>query len=154
MSVDELNRIINYIVAKSLELLKKYINEKIELEYVAIFSQNKDEYDNLLNLTTSLGRIVDKTPTGPIFKFNNPPQTIAGKPKLLKIRISDKTRPQRGDVDFNTNYEQFKEKYLDNGRFKLAKSWDGHEMVELRDENYDVLIYFSMMPLSKSLGVF
>lgn len=55
--------------------------------------------------------------------------------------------------DFNTDYDNFKKKYLDNKRFKLTKSWDGFEMIELGDEEFDVLVYFSINPLSKKLGV-
>lgn len=153
MTIGDFNRIIDYIVQKCVDLKNKYIEEKLEIDYVCIFSQTQEEYNQFLDLASSLGKIVHETKTGPIFKFNSPPQTIAGKPKLLKIRIPDPTRPQRGDVDFNTDYEKFKKKYLDNKKVKLTKSWDGFEMIELRDEKFDVLVYFSISPLSKNLGV-
>lgn len=152
MKIGEFNKIIDYIAHKCVELKNKYVEEEMDIDYVCIFCQNKDEYNEFIKLAKSIGTIVDKTKTGPVFKFNNPPQTVAGNPKLLKIRIPDPTRPQRGDVDFNSNYENFKKKYLDNSRFKLVKSSDGFEMIELRDENYDVLVYFSIIPLSKTLG--
>lgn len=153
MTVDNFNRIIDYIVEKCVDLKNKYVEEELEIDYICIFSQNQEEYDQFLELASSIGEIVDETKTGPVFNFNSPPQTLAGIPKLLKIRIPDPTRPQRGDVDFNTDYDNFKRKYLDNKSFKLTKSWDGFEMIELRDENYDVLVYFSMIPLSRTLGV-
>lgn len=151
--MNEFNKVINYIVNSCVKLKDKYIKEEMDIDYVCIFSQSQEEYDQFIKFASELGEIVDETKTGPVFKFNSPPQTIAGKPKLLKIRIPDPTRPQRGDVDFNSNYEQFKNKYLDNRRFKLVKSWDGYEMIELRDDNFDVLVYFSMIPISQSLGV-
>lgn len=147
------NKTIVYVVQKCVELKNKYVEELMDIDYVCIFSHSEDEYNNLINLARAIGIVVDETKTGPVFKFNNPPQTVAGKPKLLKIRIPDPTRPQRGDVDFNSDYERFKNKYLDNEGFKLVKSWDGHEMVELRDDNFDVLVYFSQIPLSRDLGV-
>lgn len=153
MKIDEFNKVINHIVEKCVELKNKYVQEDLEIDYICIFSQNQEEYDQFLKLASSLGEIVDQTKTGPVFKFNSPPQTIEGKPKLLKIRIPDPTRPQRGDVDFNSDYENFKQKYLDGKRFNLVKSWDGFEMIELRDENFNVLVYFSIRPLSKKLGV-
>ena len=153
MDSKELNSIINYIVKKCVELKSKYVQEEMDVDYVCIFSQDQEEYDEFIKFAGELGSIADQTKTGPVYKFNNPPLTIAGKPKLLKIRIPDPTRPQRGDVDFNSNYKEFKKKYLDNNRFKLVKSWDGHEMIELRDNESDVLVYFSQIPLSKSLGI-
>lgn len=153
MKIGEFNKIIDYIVHKCVELKNKYVDEEMMIDYVCIFSQNQEEYDQFLKFARDLGEIADQTKTGPIFKFNNPPQTIVGKPKLLKIRIPDPTRPQRGDVDFNSDYESFKKKYLDDNKFKLVKSWDGFEMVELRDKEFDVLVYFSISPLSKKLGV-
>lgn len=153
MTLAELDKIIEHIVKNCLKLREKYVSEEMDIDYICIFSQGESEYKELLNSAKSIGTIVDETKTGPVFKFNNPLKTIAGVPKLLKIRIPDPTRLQRGDVDFNSNYEQFKNKYFDNRRFKLVKSWDGHEMIELRDDNFDVLVYFSMIPLSQSLGV-
>lgn len=153
MTIEEFNKVIDYIVKRCFELKNKYVQEEIEIDYICIFSQSNQEYTQFLKFARELGKIVDETKTGPVFKFNSPPQTIVGKPKLLKIRIPDPTRPQRGDVDFNTDYDNFKKKYLDNKRFKLVKSWDGFEMIELRDEEFDVLVYFSISPLSKKLGV-
>lgn len=152
MSIDEFNEIIDYIVQECVILKRKYVEEKLEIDYICIFSQSQEEYDQFLKFAPSLGVIVDQTKTGPVFKFNSPPQTIAGKPRLLKVRIPDKTRPQRGDVDFNTDYEKFKIKYLDNKRFTLVKR-ENFEMIELRDEKFDVLVYFSSIPQSKLLGV-
>lgn len=153
MTSGDFNRIIDYIVEKCVDLKNKYVENELEIDYVCIFSQSQEEYDRFKSFASSLGEIAEETKTGPVFKFNSPPQTIAGKPKLFKIRIPDKTRPQRGDVDFNTDYEKFKAKYLDNKRFKLTKSWDGFEMIELWDEDFDVLVYFSISPLSKKLGI-
>lgn len=152
MKTDELKSIINYIIEKCVLLKNKYVSEQMGIDYICIFSQSESEYKELLKLTKSIGTIVDDTKTGPVFKFNNPPQTIAGKPKVLKIRIPDTTRPQRGDVDFNSNYKEFKQKYFDNKRLTLIKR-EKFEMLELRDDRFDVLVYFSSIPQSKLLGV-
>lgn len=152
MTNKDFNKIIDYIVKRCVELKNKYVEEEVEIEYLAIFSQNQEEYNQFLTLALSIGEIVDQTPTGPVFKFNFPPQTIAGKPKLIKIRIPDNARPQRGDVDFNTNYQEFKQKYLDNKRFALIER-EKFEMIELKDDKFDVLVYFSSIPQSKLLEV-
>lgn len=121
MKLHDFNKIINHIIVNCVELKNKYVEEKLNIDYICIFSQTEEEHDQLLKLASSLGTVVEQTKTGSVFKFNSPPQTVVGRPKLLKVRIPDKTRPQRGDVDFNSNYEQFKAKYLDNEKFKLAK---------------------------------
>lgn len=73
-------------------------------------------------------------------------------PEVPKVRKPDKTRLQRGDGDFNTDYEMFKRKYLDNKNFTLIKRV-GSEMIELKDNQFDVLAYFSNIPTSKQLGI-
>ena len=153
MIAEEFNNIISYIVQRCTELKDKYIDEKnLEIDYICIFSHTQQEYNELFEQAEKIGKIVDKTPTGPVFAFNFPSRTIAGSPKLLKVRKPDETRPQRGDVDFNTDYENFKKKYLDNKRFTLIKRGK-LEMIELKDNNFDVLVYFSSIPLSKQLRV-
>lgn len=92
------------------------------------------------------------SPTGPVYKFREKPNTIAGRPVLLRIRHPDKTRPERGDTDFNTNYPVFKKKYLGNPYFKLIERED-YEMIELVNTEFDVRVYFSGTPLSKTLGI-
>lgn len=153
MISEDFNKIIDYIVKECIKLKDKYIQEKnLKVDYVCIFSHSVEEYNGLLRYAEKVGKVVDETPTGPVFAFTIPPETIAGRPKLLKIRKSDETRPQRGDVDFNTSYEGFKKKYLDDKQFTLIKR-EGFEMIELKDSVFDVLVYFSNIPLSKQLGV-
>ncbi|MDO8621037.1 MAG: hypothetical protein Q7R31_02035 [Candidatus Levybacteria bacterium] len=152
MTTEEFNNIISYIVENCAELKNKYINENLEIDYICIFSHTQQEYNELLKQAGKIGKIADETPTGPVFEFNSPPKTIIGNPKLLKIRKPDETRPQRGNVDFNSDYENFKKKHLDGRRFTLIKR-ENFEMLELRDDAFDVLVYFSSSPLSKQLGV-
>lgn len=152
MNSNDINRSIHYIVEKCRDLKNKYIDEDFEIDYVCIFSHSQDEYSELIKQASLLGRIVDNTKTGPVFKFNRPPETILEKPKVIKIRFPDKTRPERGDVDFTTDYQRFKSKYVDNNGFKLIKR-DKFEMLELKDDKFDVLVYFSSIPPSKLLGI-
>lgn len=153
MTIDDINNIINYLIQECIKLKNKYVEEKdLIADYVCIFTHSQDEYNELIKLAERIGKLADDTPTGPVYAFINPPETIAGKLKLLKIRKPDATRPQRGDVDFNTDYEVFKKKYLDNKLFTLIKR-ENFEMIELKDNNLDVLVYFSSIPPSKQLGV-
>jgi hypothetical protein len=153
MSLEDLNKVITYIVDECVKLKDKYVAERdLIVDYVCIFTHSQNEYNELIQLAEQIGRLVDDTKTGPVYSFNNPPETIAGKPKLLKIRKPDETRLQRGDVDFKTDYSSFKEKYLDNNRFTLIKR-ENSEMIELKDDDFDALAYFSNIPTSKRLGI-
>lgn len=153
METLEFNEIIKYIVEKCIALKDKYTEEKnLEIDYICIFSHNHEEYLELIKIASGLGKIVDDTKTGPVFKFNIPFQTITGKAKVLKIRLPDKSKTERGDVDFITNYEPFKKKYLGNKNFSLIKR-ESFEMLELKDSSFDVLVYFSSTPPSKLLGI-
>ncbi|MBI5635563.1 hypothetical protein HY993_01220 [Candidatus Micrarchaeota archaeon] len=78
---------------------------------------------------------------------------MSGPFKILKIRKPDKTRPERGDADFNiANYEDFKKKYLPLEGFKLIVRED-HKMIELTEEGADVRVYFSNPHIDKVLGI-
>jgi|SRR3989344_2403598 len=148
MTSSEFFKIIKYITQNCRDLKNKYISEDLKINYVCIFSQSQKEFDELLKSASSIGELAEQTKTGPVFKFNNPPDTIIGRPKVLKIRIPDNSRPERGDVDFNTDYENFKKKYFDDKRFKLIKR-ENFEMLELKDPNFDALVYFSSTPASQ-----
>ena len=71
---------------------------------------------------------------------------------MFKIRQPDETRPEQGDVDFISDYRQFKSKYLDNKRFTLIKR-EKFEMIELKDSDFDVRVYFSSISPSKLRGI-
>jgi len=145
---------VNYIVNETIQLNNKYTSEtNAPIDWVAIFSQNASEYESFLKETKRIGKIVKDTPTGPIFKLGSPIKTKAGEIFIIKIRKPDKTRPQRGDADFRIdNYKEFKEKYLSDQHFSLIERKD-YQMLELKDSDFDVLVYFSNPPISKVLGL-
>lgn len=153
MTAQDFTNIIDYILKQCVALKNQYVEDKdLKADYICIFSHNNEEYLEFLEQARSLGRVVEETPTGPVFAFNVLIETIAGKPKMLKIRKPDESRPQKGDVDFNTDYKLFKKKYFDGKKFTLIER-ENFEMLELRDDAFDVLVYFSSTPLSKQLGV-
>lgn len=153
MTQKKFNHIIKYIVEKCVNLKNRYVKESnLDIDYVCIFSHTQKEYTKLLHYATLAGKKVAETKTGPVFRFYISPKTVAGKPKVLKIRKPDENRRERGDVDFTTDYLTFKDTYLDNKKFTLITR-KNFEMIELHDENYDVLVYFSSIPPSKLLNV-
>ena len=148
-----MKNIVKEIVIKSTILKDKYTNQKsAKVSYVAIFCQNNDEFNDFTKIVKIFSTIINETPTG--IHYRIPPlDTISGKLEILKIRIPDKTRLERGDADYNiNNFEKFKKKYLHLKGFKLIER-PNHEMVELMESDVDVRVYFSNPHVDKLLGI-
>jgi hypothetical protein len=113
METDKLENIIQEIVKQARDLKNKHTQEKsAPINYACIFSQNESEYHELLLATDAIGKIIEKTPSGPLFQIR-PILTVAGQLKLLKIRAPDTTRTEKGDADFTVlDYQSFKKKHL------------------------------------------
>lgn len=153
MTTSDLKSLIQEIVEKGRELKDRHTSEKnAHVNYACIFAQNQDEYDTLLATTQKMGRIIQETPTGPLFHIN-PLDTAGGKLRLLKIRVPAKTHPDRGDADFTVeDYATFKKTSLAKSGFKLIERSD-IEMIELMDPLFKVRAYFSHPPLDEQLGL-
>lgn len=153
MTKEELEKMIQLIVSQAKELKNKHIGgDESPVNYVAIFSQNDEEYKNLLEAVKIIGDTVLETETGPLFKII-PLNTAAGALKLVKIRKPDKSRPERGDADFTVDdYSKFKKEFLDKEGFKLIKR-ENFEMIELVDSEFNVRAYFSNPSLDKQLKI-
>lgn len=153
MDTEDLKNRVKNIVEKATALKNKHTGKKITpVNYACIFSQNKEEYSNLLDVTHKIGTVIKETPTGPLFHIE-PLQTISGVLKLLKIRMPDPTRPELGDADFTvSDFLEFKKKYLSESGFKLIKKED-FVMIELMDSDFDVRVYFSNPPLDVQFGI-
>lgn len=149
-----LQKTVDYIANETIQFKNKYTDEiSAQIDWVAVFSQNASGYGRFLKETKSMGKIVEDTSTGPIFKLDSPIKTKAGELFIIKIRKPDKTRPQRGDADFRIdNYKEFKEKYFSDKHFSLIERKD-YQMLELKDSDFDVLVYFSNPPISEVLGL-
>lgn len=153
MSRKELEKVINYIVKQGLFALKSNANERnVLVNYVAIFSKNKNEYQNIKSILEGLGKEVDRenAKTGRTFLLSESIRTPAGDLRLVKIRKPDATRPQRGAPDFKIqNYQKFKKNNLQSsGNFTLMTRKD-YEMIELK--GIDVLVYIPSQTLSRRL---
>ncbi len=153
MNTENLKIKVKNIVEKAATLKNKHINNKnTPVNYACIFSQNKEEYNKLLETTQKIGEIIKETPTGPLFQIKSL-ETVSGILKLLKIRIPDPTRPELGDADFTiSNFPEFEKKYLSKNNFKLIQR-NNFKMIELMDSNFDVRAYFSNPPLDKQLNI-
>jgi len=151
MKLEELKALVQDIVSKAAELKNIYTDEKQALvNYACIFCHSEEEYNELVSLVGTMGEVIKDTHNGPLFHIEDL-GTVSGKLKLLKIRMPDSTRPERGDADFTvSNYKLFKEKSLSQPQFKLIDR--GYmEMIELMDPRFDVRVYFSNPPLDLQL---
>lgn len=153
MDQEGVKNLVKEIVKKACFLKDKYTDQKeAPVSYVAIFCQNDEEYEEFTEIVKTFSSVINETPTGFHYKIN-PLDTVSGPFKILKIRKPDKTRPERGDADFNvTNYEEFKKKHLSLEGFKLIERKD-HEMIELMEKGADVRVYFSNPPVDELLGI-
>lgn len=150
-----IKEIIEYIVPKTLELNRLYLpNEQTHINYSAIFCQSKEEFDVLSAEASYLGVVIEDTPTGPLYKFTTPLETVAGPLWLLKVRKPDTSRPQRGDADFTIkDYLSFKTEHLSNSQHFSLIELEDLEMIELKDSRFDVMSYFSNPPLVVQYGI-
>jgi hypothetical protein len=141
------------IVRLATELKNKHTDQaNAKVNYACIFCQRKEEYDQLLKETQKIGKVVKSTSSGLLFKIPSI-NTVSGKLQLLKIRIPDPTRPEKGDADFTVlDYKTFKKTYLSQKGFKLFQK-EGFEMIELMEPACKVRAYFSYPPLDKQLGI-
>ncbi len=149
----DLVKTVQNIVIKSIDLKNKYTDVlKAPVDYACIFCQNDIEYEVFTKEVKELGKIVQDTPTGFTYLLDNPLVTKAGSLRLVKIRKPDPIRLERGDADFNTDYPEFKQKYLNHPNFELVQR-DTFEMLRLSDSSGEVMACFSNIPLSEVLGI-
>lgn len=125
----------------------------MRIDYVCIFCQSKDKFKFYNSEAAKLGTVAQDTPTGKVYGLKSIfPNSNLGT-KLLKIRVVDSTRPQLGNVDFcTTDFMKYREHLLKDLSTKLIDRGD-HEMVELSDREFDVLLYFTNPPTSQLLGI-
>ncbi len=144
---------VQYIVSKSNELKNKLPEaSSAPVEFVCIFCQNEEEYKQFTHSIETLGKVVESTQSGFTYLLDNPIETVAEHLRLVKIRKPDTQRLERGDADFNTDYNNFKTRYQGQPGFKLIKR-ESFEMLRLSDPNFDVMACFSNIPKSKDLDI-
>ena len=150
--MDNLVSTINYIVSRSAELKNKFTDvSSAQVEFACIFCQNGEEHKEFTNSIEKVGKIVERTPSGFTYLLDMPLKTIAGPLRLVKIRKPD-FRLERGDADFNIDYNKFKNRYQRDPRFELVK-YETFKMLRLSSPDYDVMACFSDIPKSKSLDI-
>ena len=146
-------KIISEIIQYSEAVITKYIDEELVIDYVDIFPISEKERLKLLREADTIGKRISLINTGPIYLLNHSIQTKFGPLKLIKIRIYDKEKKQRGAPDFKVkDYTKFKNKYLTKKFFSLIVRKE-YEMLELNVRNSRVLIYFPNETQSESMNL-
>ena len=65
-----LTQMVEEIVKKANDLKNKHTSEKNALiNYACIFCQNDEQYNSLMALAQEIGKVVEETPTGPLFRI-------------------------------------------------------------------------------------
>ncbi len=153
MELNQLITLVKKIVAEACKLKDAHTTAKhAPVNYACIFTQNQKEYEALVATANKIGAVVKETPSGLLFHIP-PINTVAGDLRLVKIRLPDVTRPERGDADFTIlDYHVFKKKYLSKKGFKLIPR-ENFEMIELMNATFNVRVYFSYPPLGEQLKI-
>jgi hypothetical protein len=153
MIINEFITYVQRVVEDATKLKDIYTDKKnITVGYACIFAQNNVEFEEFKTLSEQIGKIIKTTATGPVFQIS-PLSTVSGDLRVLKIRLPDPTRPERGDADFNIeDYTTFKNAFKDKVGFKIIHR-DTFEMIELMIPDFDVRVYFSNPPVEIQLGI-
>jgi hypothetical protein len=143
MEDNKLIQTVEYIVSTGAKVAEKYTTIiGIPLDYVAIFTQSQEEYMEYIHLAQSLGKEIQTIPTGNLFRLNETLHTSVGDMVVVKIRKPDISRSQRGCVDFRIpNYAELKMKYQGHPFVNVIDRYE-YEMIEIREDTTDVLVYF------------
>jgi len=154
MDTENLKNLVKDIVETATMLKDKHIEYKnAPVNYACIFAQSEKEYKELLDASNKLGKVLEKMSSGVLFQIS-PLETVSGPLQILKIRIPDATRPERGDADFTIpNYLALKKKYLGKPGWGLIRKREDFEMLELIDPEFNVRVYFSNPPLDVQLNI-
>ncbi len=154
MNKQDILNLIQYIAIQTVKLKDKYIQDKdLRIDYLTIFSHSDEEFSEMKNIAAFLGEVIDEN-NGPVYHLKEPIDIPTGELRFLRIRKPDPERPQKGCNDFAvSDFKNFKQKYI--GKFDehltLIKRPD-YEMIEIKDAEFDVLVYFPSIRFSEKLS--
>jgi len=138
---------VEYLDKKCTEIVNQVYGSSLPVAgNVAIFTHSENEYHHLKLLTKSL--IHSSTnPRQKYFQLLEPIKVGNNEYRWLYIRKPNSDSPQRGDIDFLLNqneYNLFKQ-MVENGKIKYARKYDrpNWDMIEIFDPKSDVLPYIT-----------
>jgi len=137
----ELLSTVRYIATQTSKMTLKLCGKTFPIKSLTVFSHSQEEYDLLISIIDEMGKSYNFN-NGPRIELYNPIEIDDNKITYLRIRKPDIDRPQVGCNDFETDYETFKKEYLLNNQTNLLLiKRPEYEMIELRDNDFDVLAY-------------
>jgi molecular chaperone GrpE len=148
-----LNHVIDTIVDQSILLKNKYLSDfDTEMDYVAIFTQDNEEYDYYAEEALKIGKLFKEDNECIYVILNESIESDIGNFNLIKIGKPDTSKKAIGYSDLRIDYKKLKAEIVDNSAFNITTSNDGIELVELKDNAFNVLIYFPEIPLSTEIN--
>ncbi len=141
-------------IAKDAQALKdEFVNEQeAQISECCVFCKDNREYRELIEAICPTGRIAKETPSGPVYIVPDI-VTSAGLVHIVKIRLPDPTRLERGYADFTAkDYQALKEHCSNKAECKVIQR-EEFEMIELMADGHDVRIYFSNPPVTQHTGI-
>jgi len=134
---------LNYIDEKLSELSSLVILDQLPVNTLKIFSHYKDEYQFLREWANSIGKNEDDgSPTSYYVKPFTPTKVNNHHIEYIGIRVPDPYRAQVGCGDYVVeNYDEFKDKYVNNSPHIREVTHQKYEMLELFHPDIDVLGY-------------
>lgn len=153
MKISIISKLI-HIANQLLLLRKKYIVEAMFLNYLSIFSQSEEEFNELINLAKELGDQIGYS-NGPVFQLKETIKTEAGDVEVFRIRKPDQSRPQLGCGDFEvTDWNKFKNEILNQEKpnIKLIIR-EKYQMIEIQDKEFDVRLYVPSHKVTDYLNI-
>lgn len=148
-----MEEVVKFVIDEGTALKDKYVKDiPMSLDYVCIFCQNQKELQEFTAKVEKLGKVVKETETGNLYLINEKYPDENGT-KIIKVRIPDETKKERGDLDFCIDdYGRYKEELLKLDCSKLIVRQDS-EMIELMDKDFNARVYFSNPPVRKQLNL-
>ncbi|MCX6730700.1 MAG: hypothetical protein NTZ55_02540 [Candidatus Roizmanbacteria bacterium] len=120
---------------------KKYLTGKVD--FVSIYAKSLQEFEEFSQEIAANGTIADPQPKGSYYWLKEPLQTTIGTIRRCRVRKFDMTHPERGYNDFEVvDFKAFKLRYMNSPYFSLVDNHNGIEMLEFRNPQYDVRVYF------------
>lgn len=113
-----------------------------EIDFIDFFPKS-DEHRKLLDKeATKIATLIDATPRGNFYVFNEPFKTKFGPIKIFKVRIFDETRLNWvAAPDFKVaNYQEFYDYYKNDKRFKFVEKPNIYKGLEFKTEKSLVYI--------------
>lgn len=137
----ELIVVVRYIVSETSKMAQKIIGKSFPIKSLTVFSHSQSEFGLLTEILEKIGKSYNYN-NGPRVELYEPIKIGENHITYLRIRKPDLERPQIGCNDFETDYEVFRKEYLSqHSKNLILIERPDYEMIELRDEEFDVLAY-------------